>query len=635
MGKRMQIRLGQVSLSLLLAGSVLAGLSCGGEDLQAPTTGILEITTVTTGPEPDTDGYVVTVDDATQTVIGANATFQLQNVQSGDHSVRLAGVAENCAVAGENPRAILVEAGKTARLDFAVTCITGAGTIRVSVTTSGSPADPDGYVAKLDGGDSGLPIETNGNVTFTGVASGSHTVTLTEVAADCAVTGGPTQSVTVVAGETSELGFEVTCALPAGSIQVTTATTGSSLDPDGYTVSVDAGTPQAIGSNATLALEGLAVGTHSVALSGIAGNCHLDGDNPRTVEVLQTSTTVTFYLTCLGPNALIAFTSNAFQLLAILVVSPDGTALRNLTPDGVFESDPIWSPDGRKILFIREGSLYLMDADGGGRVKLADGQAISEHRWSHDGRMIAYVDVRQEGEDVFEDLWVIQADGTGRFRVTENGFNFSWAPDGRLVYTSDADLGDVHLRIINADGTGSARLTNRAAFQPAWSPDGTRIAFVTLDAKDLFLINPDGSGEINLTQGLSANDAPAWSPDGSRIAFGTAPPTPGPDMEIAVINRDGSGQVILTSPPGFDFQPVWSPDGTKIVFTRSEPSGDSEIHVMNADGSNRINVSNRPETFETGPDWNGQGAAVTAASRQSAFYKRWLRANHLETARRP
>jgi Tol biopolymer transport system component len=633
MRKRMQMRPGQVSLSLLMAGFVLAGLGCSGEDLEAPTTGILEITTATAGAEPDTDGYVVTVDDGPQTVIGATATFQLQNVESGDHSVQLAGIAENCAVAGENPRSIQVDAGKTARLDFVVTCVAAAGTIQVAVTTSGSATDPDGYVAKLDDGEPGLPVASNGNVTFGGVAAGSHTVTLTEVAADCAVTGGPVQSVTVAAGETSELAFEVTCALPAGSIQVTTATTGSSLDPDGYTVSVDAGTPQAIGPNATLAFEGLAVGTHSVALAGIAGNCHLDGDNPRTVEVPQGSTTVTFEVTCLGADALIAFTSNAFQLLAILVVNPDGTGLRNLTPDGVFESDPVWSPDGRKILFIREGSLYVMEADGSGRMKLADGQAISEHRWSPDGRMIAFVDIRQAGEDVIEDLWVIQADGTGQVRVTENGFNFSWSPDGRLVYTSDADLGDVHLRIVNPDGTGSARLTSRAAFQPAWSPDGTRIAFVSLDAKDLFLINPDGSGETNLTQGLSENDAPSWSPDGSRIAFGTAPPDPGPDMEIAVINRDGSGQVILTHPPGFDFQPVWSPDGTKIVFTRSEPSGDSEIHVMNADGSNQINVSNRPETLETGPDWNGQGGTVTAASRPSAFYQRWLRANHVEAAR--
>ena len=106
-------------------------------------------------------------------------------------------------------------------------------------------------------------------------------------------------------------------------------------------------------------------------------------------------------------------------------------------------------------------------------------------------------------------------------------------------------------------------------------------------------------------------------------------------MQIAVVNRDGGGQSILTHPPGFDFQPIWSPDGTRIVFTRSESSGDSEILVMNADGSNQINVSNRPETLETGPDWNGQGTAVTAASRQSAFYTRWLRANRQEANRQP
>ena len=634
MGKRMQMLLRQPSLSLLMAGSVLAGLSCGGEDIAAPTTGILQITTATNGPEPDPDGYVITVDDGSQTVIGTNATFQQENVEAGDHSVRLAGVAENCDVAGPNPRSIQVEVGKTARLDFVVTCTPIVGAIRVSVTTSGSPADPDGYVAKLDGGDPGLPIETNGSVTFTGVAVGSHTVALTEVAADCAVTGGPTQSVTVASRTTSELGFEVTCALPAASIQVTTATTGSSLDPDGYTLSVDAGASQAIGSNATLTLDGLAVGTHSLALAGIAGNCHLDGDNPRTVEVVQGSTTVTFDLNCLGANALIAFTSNAVQLLAILVVNPDGTGLRNLTPDGEFESDPIWSPDGRKILFLRDGQLYVMDADGSGRVNVAAGQEISEHRWSPDGRMIAYVDVRAEGDDVFQDLWVMQADGSGKIRLAEKAFNFSWSRDGRLVYTSLADLDDVHLRIINADGNGDSRLTNRAAFQPAWSPDGTRIAFVTLDGKEIFLINPDGTGEVNLTQGLGENDAPAWSPDGSRIAFGTAPPAPSLDMEIAVMNRDGSSRMILTTPPGFDFQPVWSPDGTKIVFTRSDLGGDSEIYVVNADGSNLTNVSNRPETLETAPDWNGRGAAVAVASRQSAFYDRWLRANRLEAIRR-
>jgi TolB protein len=225
----------------------------------------------------------------------------------------------------------------------------------------------------------------------------------------------------------------------------------------------------------------------------------------------------------------------------------------------------------------------------------------------------------------------MQADGTGKIKVAEQAFNFSWSRDGRIVYTSVADFGDVHLRIINAGGSGDVRLTNRAAFQPAWSPDGTRIAFVTLGDTDIFLINPDGSGEVNLTQGLSEDEGPTWSPDGSRIAFTTSPLDQPQGSAVAVMNRDGSSRMNLTDRPGFDFQPVWSPDGTKIVFTRSDDS-DSEIYVINADGGNQTNVSNRPDTGEDTPDWNGQGP-VTVASRRSAFYTRWLRANHLEVHR--
>ena len=345
------------------------------------------------------------------------------------------------------------------------------------------------------------------------------------------------------------------------------------------------------------------------------------------------STVVTFNLNCLG-NGLIAFTSSAFQLLAIFTVNPDGTGLRNLTPDGAAEENPTWSPDGQLILFSKDEDLYVMNADGSGRTKLVDGlQGIFEHRWSPDGRMIAYVDSRQEGQELFDDLWVMQADGTGRLRLAEQVFDFSWSPDGRLVYTSIADLGDVHLRIINADGSVDVRLTDRAAFEPAWSLDGARIAFVMLGGTDIFLIYPDGSGEEDLTQGLGEDDSPTWSKDGSRIAFTTAMLGQPLESEVGVINRDGSGRTILLGQPGFDFQPAWSPDGAKIVFTRSGNSGDSEIYVMNADGGNQTNVSNRPDTRETTPDWSGQGG-VTVASRQSAFYNNWLRANHLEAKRR-
>ncbi|PYP56383.1 MAG: hypothetical protein DMD40_11170, partial [Gemmatimonadetes bacterium] len=58
-----------------------------------------------------------------------------------------------------------------------------------------------------------------------------------------------------------------------GNLTVSTSTTGSSLDPDGYTVTVDGGSPQAIGINASVSYTNLATGNHAVAITGVAANC--------------------------------------------------------------------------------------------------------------------------------------------------------------------------------------------------------------------------------------------------------------------------------------------------------------------------------------------------------------------------
>jgi Tol biopolymer transport system component len=608
-----------------------AAIACGGEDVTVPpTTGTLEITTSTSGAEQDADGYSVQIDAEAPRSIAAAGTLTASEITAGNHTVQLGEVAANCTVSGDNPRTISVTAGGTTTISFAVTCIATTGMIRVSVTTSGSPTDPDGYVTKLDGSDPGLAIGTIGNVSFTGVLSGSHTVALTGLAANCSVTGGPSQTTTVSVGGTSDITFVVTCTPTTGSIQLTTHTTGSSRDANGYTLSVDGTASQVIGLNETRALEGLGVGTHAITLSGIANNCHLDGVNPRMIDVVPGSTSVTFDLNCLGPDALIAFFSNAIGLSAIFVVRPDGTGLRSLTPDGTSESNPVWSPDGRKILFSKPEGLYVMDAQGSGKIKLADD--AGGYTWSSDGRMIAYVVSRHVGQDIFEDLWVMHADGSNKLQLAANATNPSWSPDGRRI----AYWHTLRIHIVNADGTGDVRLTNRLSYAPSWSPDGTRIAFVTFDidlpaGKDMFLINPDGTGEVNLTQGVSEDEGPTWSPDGSKIAFVTFPAGQQLEGDIAVMNRDGSNRVNLTNRPGFDVNPDWSPDGSKIVFQRSEnDNSDSEIYVMNADGSNQLNLSNRPDSYESVPDWNGRGSS-TVAGRQSSAYNIWLRAHGLET----
>jgi Tol biopolymer transport system component len=579
----------------------------------APSTGGLTVTAATSGPGSDPDGYVVSLDGTDRGVLGVNATLEVTAIPPGDHVVGLGGLAANCQVQGENLRTVTVTAGASAAVQYSISCTTppsGAGTLRITAATTGAGTDPDGYTFTVDGGASN-PIAANATVALANIAPGPHTVQLGGVAGNCAVQGTNPQPVTIAAGATVNVNFAVTCAATTVSIQLTTATTGSGLDADGYTFAIDGGSSQTVGINATLPLDGLAPGPHSIALGGIAPNCHLDGDNPRTVQAAA-GVTVRFELSCLGPDALIAFFSNGLGLAAIFVVRPDGADPRNLTPAGESEFGPVWSPDGRRLLFMKTDDLFVMDAQGGNRVKLADGSfGIAEYRWSPNGQMIAYVDTRQVGDNFINELWVMQSDGGGKRKLT-TATSPTWAPDSRrIAYLNPSG----QVRVINVDGTGDAAVTGPTvqAIEPAWSPDGSRIAFVSTvgeSAKHIFLINRDGSGQVDLTPAGGDEQSPRWSPDGSRIVF-TINEAGGLGSDVAVMNRNGSGRQNLTNRSGFDVGPDWSPDGTRIVYY-SGADGDSEIFVINSDGSGPINVSNRPDTDENSPDWNGQGSAAAS-----------------------
>ena len=506
---------------LLKVGTVLGCavlVACGGDGggVTGPTTGTLEVRTVTTGEAPD--DYTVSVDGGPPQVIGPSATLTIADLDPGSHSVELGGLAAGCAVSGENPSTVSITAGSTATLVFPVTC-----------------AEPP--------------------------------------------------------GET-------------GTLVVTTSTSGA--DPDGYTISVDGGTPQPIGVSTSVTLTGLAAGSHEVTLNGLAPNCVVQEPNPQTVTITAgSSAQLAFTIVCTTATTPIAFGSNALGLQAIFVVNPDGTDVRKLTPGGAFDRGPVWSPDGSRILFTSEFDLYVMNSDGTGRTLLVEGDGFAGYRWSPDGSMIAFAAVTVVGADVFEDLWVMNADGSNPRELAANASGPTWSPEGsRLAYFS-SNLLDPHIRVINVDGTGDRRLTTEplAAFQPAWSPDGSRLAIVTLGEKDLLLISPDGTGLVNLTPAGMDDDAPTWSPDGSRIAFNTGPENQPLESDIATINPDGSSRVVLTSNPGFDLSPSWSPDGSRIVF-ESSAAGNSEIFVMNADGTGQANLSNRPEAHDTEPDWS-------------------------------
>lgn len=119
-------------------------------------------------------------------------------------------------------------------------------------------------------------------------------------------------------------------------------------------------------------------------------------------------------------------------------------------------------------------------------------------------------------------------------------------------------------------------------------------------------MNIDGSDVTRLTFSVDGDSDPSFSPDGTKIVFSSYRTL---SHEIFVMNADGSNVMQLTAhysqtPP----TPVFSPDGTKIAFM-SRRSGDSEIMLMNADGTNEVNLTNEPGS-DTRPEFSPDGSKI-------------------------
>ena len=276
-----------------------------------------------------------------------------------------------------------------------------------------------------------------------------------------------------------------------------------------------------------------------------------------------------------------------------------------------------------KIAFISEplnrgyvGVLYVMNADGSGKRKLSP--AFKDMRWAPDGQKIAFSAWSHDTGD----LYVMYADGTGRQALTSDpGWDGgpTWSPDGRaLAYTAGGGF-----YVINADGTERRMLTSGArGGELAWSPVGDKIAFVNERGGDLeiHIMNPDGSGQRALTRNSVRDSNPVWSPDGRRIAFES-------NWQVWVMNADGSGKRRLTRNGGRNFAPAWSPDGRRIAFEHRlgrEKYGSCsgcgrastfQVYVVNADGTGeRMLAQDGAQPF-----WSPDGRKI-AFERKSDIY---------------
>lgn len=287
----------------------------------------------------------------------------------------------------------------------------------------------------------------------------------------------------------------------------------------------------------------------------VVGACGGRGEEAR----LRTSTGAT------TPAATTSIPAAAFDAahapkLAVVVAAKDGSSswiviadahgrltgtLTAATPSS-FDYLPRWSPDGRRLAFLRETrdgdhrALMVVDEDGSERELLTlPGHGTSflgvEPKWSPDGNSVAldpYALVECSTTAPFPvRLAIASADGSGvrklpalpRPSVLVRVLQVEWSPDGsELLYVVTHDeedpdvpgagrgtgLGSSELYAAAADGRGLRHIGGNVAWQTACSPDGAAIAFVGCedDSCALQTVAADGSGKVRTV----TEEVPGW-----------------------------------------------------------------------------------------------------------------------------
>ena len=256
---------------------------------------------------------------------------------------------------------------------------------------------------------------------------------------------------------------------------------------------------------------------------------------------------------------------NTGQIYTLTQLGTNVTAVTDV-PNGELAIQPRWSPDGRRIAFVRIGNgpdrMYTMAADGSDvHLVLRDGP-----RWN------------DSAPDYF--------------------------PDGnRIVFARcQGDGSGCVVTTVGVDGTGLQQLT-QLRFEvydaaPTVSPDGAHIAFIRFNADGvrsrLWVMNTDGSAGHPVTPPALEPYVAAWSPDSASLLTASDCCRLGGDL-YSINLADGSRTRLTHTPyPNFSGAGVYAPSGREIAFNTDRNYPDKcclDLYLMRADGEHQVKVN--------------------------------------------
>jgi len=358
----------------------------------------------------------------------------------------------------------------------------------------------------------------------------------------------------------------------------------------------------------------------------------------------------------------------------IYVRQVTGGRANPLTDDSTgSQSNPQWSPDATRILFLANNAAFSAPATGGRarqEIPAGRGSPVGSAAWGPDGKTMAYV--------VADSLFV--RDAAGQVRLLAHFVEpalCTWSPAGTLIACASGNarylavgpqfgnLSPTRIVVCRVSDGGFEMVTDSTSINesPVWSRDGRWLYYVSnrRGRGDVYAQAMRGNGHpsggpVRLTTGLGAQSL-SMSADGAHFAYGVytarsniwslpipaSPPVTAADatpvttgtqiVENLRMSRDGkwllydsnrSGNADIyrvpvsggepdriTSDPADDFAPDLSPDDQEVAF-HSWRAGSRDIYVQPLDGRPLQHVTSSPAQ-ELVPTWSPDGRTLAYA----------------------
>ncbi len=343
-----------------------------------------------------------------------------------------------------------------------------------------------------------------------------------------------------------------------------------------------------------------------------------------------------------GEQVAFVWSGERFDNTDIYVTLAGSTNVRRLTTDPADDFAPSWSPDGRRIAFLRKfgnsARIHLASALGGPDSKLSDfpvgitglqGDLGAQIAWSPDGRHVVAGRDPRFSDGVVPGLYLIPVEaGEPRAITRPAPPSFDLAPvfsaDGRrLAYLACGSIGvflplllpdRCAIRMTDVDNAGlpttAPRTLTTQPIEPAgltWSRDGRSIVFAMgapgpVRLWRLWVDTPRAPERIEIA-GESV-EYPATAATRDRLAFSRA------TWDSHLYRFDAGRPVEAVAPSSsFETDPHFSPDGRRIAFG-SGRSGHVQIWVAAADGSNARQLTHDARQWPGSPSWSPDGRSI-------------------------